>query len=137
MPLLPLSFSNQKWWNFLMKLKLKIVLSSANMSTTNYLPSLMAGLYFSPLLIALATKGHLKTATVTTTTYGKGAFLRMASKTWNKIQSQVKDPIINIFSLQINWTFFCLICIWNFIKLKDSLLLMAYKSRKYHFWLLF
>ena len=49
MSALLLSFSNQKWWNFLIKLKLKAVFSSANMSTRNYLPSLIVGLYF-PLL---------------------------------------------------------------------------------------
>ena len=56
--LLILSFSNQKWCNSLIKLKLKIVFSSANMSTTNYLPSLRAGLYFPPLL--LVTKLYLQ-----------------------------------------------------------------------------
>ena len=35
MRLLFLSFSNQKLWDFLIKLKLKIVFSSARMSTTN------------------------------------------------------------------------------------------------------
>ena len=30
-----LSFINQKYWNFLIKLKLKIAFSKANMSTTN------------------------------------------------------------------------------------------------------
>ena len=44
------------------------------MSTTNYLPFLIAGLYFSPRLITmkLATKGRLKIPTNTTTSYGKG-----------------------------------------------------------------
>ena len=49
-------FSNQKWWNFLIKLKLKIVFSSANMSTANYLQSLIVG--FPPLLITI--KLHLQ-----------------------------------------------------------------------------
>ena len=40
--ILILSFSNQKWWNSLIKLKLKLVSSPANVSTTNYFPSLIA-----------------------------------------------------------------------------------------------
>ena len=51
MPILLLSFSNQKLWNFPIKLELKILFSSASMSTTHYLPSLIAALYFSPLVI--------------------------------------------------------------------------------------
>ena len=51
MPILLLSFSNQKLWNFPIKLKLKIVFSSASMSITCYLPSLIAALYFPPLVI--------------------------------------------------------------------------------------
>ena len=45
-----------------------------------------------------APKSHLKIPTDTTTTYGKGAFVSMATKTWNNIQSQIKDPAINTFS---------------------------------------
>ena len=47
---------------------------------------------------SFAVKGHLKIPTVTTTTYGKGAFISMATKTWNNTQSQIKDPMINTFS---------------------------------------
>ena len=47
---------------------------------------------------SFATKGHLKILTDTTTTYGKKAFISMATKTWNNIQSQIKDPTINIFT---------------------------------------
>ena len=72
------------------------------MSATNYLPSLIAGLYFSPLFInyetSFAAKGHLKIPTATTATYDKGAFTSMATKTWNNAQSQIKDPMINTFS---------------------------------------
>ena len=46
---------------------------------------------------SFAAKGHLKIPTVTTATYGKGAFISMATKTWNNTQSQMKDPMINIF----------------------------------------
>ena len=34
----------------------------------------------------------------TTATYGKKAFISMATKTWNNTQSQIKDPMINTFS---------------------------------------
>ena len=50
---------------------------------------------------SFAVKGHLKIPTVTKTTYGKGAFISMATKTWNNTESQIKDPMI-ILSLQIN-----------------------------------
>ena len=45
-----------------------------------------------------AAKVHLKIPAVTTTTYGKGAFISMTTKTWNNTQSQIKDPVINTFS---------------------------------------
>ena len=45
-----------------------------------------------------AAKDHLKIPTVTTATYGKVAFISMATKTWNNAQSQIKDPMINTFS---------------------------------------
>ena len=35
---------------------------------------------------------------VTTSTFGKRAFISMATKTWNNTQSQIKDPVINTFS---------------------------------------
>ena len=44
------------------------------------------------------TKGHLKILTVSTTTYGEGAFISMASKTWYNIQRQIQFPMINTFS---------------------------------------
>ena len=47
---------------------------------------------------SFAAKGHLKIPAVTTATYGKGAFISMATKTWNNTQSQIKDPMINNFS---------------------------------------
>ena len=37
---------------------------------------------------SFAAKVHLKIPTVTATTYGKGAFISMATKTWNNTQSQ-------------------------------------------------
>ena len=43
-------------------------------------------------------KVYLKIPPVTTTTYGKGAFIIMATKTWNNTQSYIKDPMINTFS---------------------------------------
>ena len=49
-PMLPHPFSNQKLRNFFIKLKFKIFFSSANLSTTNYLPSKTDGFYFLPLL---------------------------------------------------------------------------------------
>ena len=48
--------------------------------------------------ISFAVKGHLKIPTVTTTTYGKRAFIGMATKAWDNTQSQIKDPMINTFS---------------------------------------
>ena len=48
---------------------------------------------------SFAAKGHLKIPAVTTATYGKGTFISMATKTWNNTQSQIKDPMINNFSL--------------------------------------
>ena len=48
---------------------------------------------------SFAAKGHLKIPAVTTATYGKGAFISMATKTWNSTQSQIKDPMINNFPL--------------------------------------
>ena len=96
--ILILSFSNQKWWNSLIKLKFKIFFSSANVLTTNYLPSLIAGLYFPLLPITITSKGHLKIPTDTTTTYGKRTFISMATKAWHNIWSQIKDPMINTFS---------------------------------------
>ena len=47
---------------------------------------------------SFATKNHLKIPTVTTTAYGKGAFISMVIKTRNNIQSQIRDPMINTFS---------------------------------------
>ena len=37
---------------------------------------------------SFAAKGHLKIPTVTTTTYGKGAFISMTTKTWNNTKLQ-------------------------------------------------
>ena len=51
-------FFKSKIVNFSAKLKLKLVISSATMSTTNYLPSLIAGLYFPPFFITM--KLHLQ-----------------------------------------------------------------------------
>ena len=48
---------------------------------------------------SFAAKGHLKIATVTATTYGKGTFISMATRTWNNTQSQIKNPMRNNFSL--------------------------------------
>ena len=47
---------------------------------------------------SFATNGHLKIPTDTATTYSKGVFISMATKTWNNIQSQIKDHVINTFS---------------------------------------
>ena len=62
---------------------------------------IIAGLYFPLLFItetSIAAEGHLKIPTVTTATYGKGAFIGMATKTRNNTQNQVKDSMINTFS---------------------------------------
>ena len=45
-----------------------------------------------------AAKGHIKIPTIPTTTYGEGAFISMATKTWNNTQSQIKDPMMCSFS---------------------------------------
>ena len=47
---------------------------------------------------SFAAKGHLKIPTVSAWTYGKGAFIRMATKSWNNNQRQIKDVMINTFS---------------------------------------
>ena len=47
---------------------------------------------------SFAAKIHLKSPTVTTATFGKGAFISMATEAWNNIQSQIKNPLINTFS---------------------------------------
>ena len=47
---------------------------------------------------SFATKSHLKIPTVTTTRYGKRALISMATKIWDNIQSQIKDPMIYTFS---------------------------------------
>ena len=60
---------------------------------------------------SFAAKGHLKIPSVTKATYGQGAFISMATKTWNNTQSQIKDPMINTFSpnkLKIFLFDFCL-----------------------------
>ena len=68
----------------IIKLELKIVFSSANMSTTNYFPPLMAGLCFPSLLITvntlIATKCHLEIPTVTATAYEKRNFYKCGHK---------------------------------------------------------
>ena len=74
--------------------------------------------------------------TVTTTKYGKGTFT-IATKTWNNITSQIKDPMINIFSPNTLTCFFSLISIRIFIKSKVLLLLVAYKYGKNQFGQLF
>ena len=69
------------------KIKIDNFFFISKVSTTNYLPSLIAGLYFPPVLITITTKGRLKIPADTTTTLlvCKGAFISMATKTWNKI----------------------------------------------------
>ena len=47
---------------------------------------------------SFVTKGHLKIPTVSTRTYGEGAFISMTTRTWNNIQTQIKDPRINHFT---------------------------------------
>ena len=44
---------------------------------------------------SFAAKGHLKIPTVNSTTYGKGSFISMDTKTGNNTQSQIKDSMIN------------------------------------------
>ena len=88
-------------WNFL--IKLKIVFSSASIYVNNKLPPIFNSwfIFFSTFHnyeTSFAAKGHLKILTVATTTYGKGAFISMATKTWNNTQSQIKDPMLNTFS---------------------------------------
>ena len=88
----------------MIKVELKIVFSSAN-------------LYFPPPLrnyeTSFGTKGHLKIPTVTTATYGKKAVISSATKIWNNIQRQVKDPIINTIFPNSLWFF---LSIYVFIK---------------------
>ena len=43
-------------------------------------------------------KNHLKNTTATRTAYGDGPFDTITTKTWNNIESQIKDPMINTFS---------------------------------------
>ena len=61
--------------------------------------------------IPFATKGHPKIPSFTTSTYGKGVFISTATKTWNDIQSTIKDPMIYTFSPDklkiILFDFFC------------------------------
>ena len=47
---------------------------------------------------SFAAKGHLKIPAVSAGTYGKGAFIRMATKAWNNNRSQIKNVMINTFS---------------------------------------
>ena len=46
---------------------------------------------------SFATDSHLKICAVTSTTYGKGTFVSVTLKTWNNIESQIKDSMINTF----------------------------------------
>ena len=94
MSILLFSFSNQKLWNFLIKL---------NSNVNSKLPPIFKSWFiFSSTYhnydTSFVAKGHLKIPTVTATAYGKGAFISMTTKTWNNTQSQIKDPMINIFS---------------------------------------
>ena len=68
---------------------------------------------------SFAAKGHLKIPTVTTSTYGKGAFISMATETWNNTQSQIKDLMMYTFSPN-KLKIFSLTSIWIFIKPKTS-----------------
>ena len=103
MPILLLSLSNQKLWNFLVKLKLKIPFSSASyLFVNNKLHPFFNRFIFSSTFhnyeTSFVAKGHLKIPTVTTATHGKGTVTSMATKTWNNTQRQIKDPMINTFS---------------------------------------
>ena len=98
-PTLILSFSNQKWWNSLIKSKLKIAFHQKICEPP---PIFDSWFLFSSTPhnygTLFATKGHLKISTDTAASYGKGDFIRMAKKTWNNIQIQIKDLVINTFS---------------------------------------
>ena len=85
------------------KLPDKIIFSSAGRYVNNkLLPIFNSWFIFSSSChnfeTSFAAKVHLKIPTVTTATYGKGAFISMTTKTWNNTQSQIKDPMINNFS---------------------------------------
>ena len=84
---------------------------------------------------SFATKG-LMIPTITTTKYGKGTFT-IATTTRNNIKSEIKDPMINIFSPNTLTHVFSLISIRIFIKPKVLLLLVAYKYGKNQFGQLF
>ena len=101
-----LLFFKSKWWNFLIKLKLKIAFSSSNNKLQQITNNKLTAIFNSWFIfssnshnyeISFATKGHLKILTVTTATYGKEAFINMATKAWNNIQSQIKDSMRNTF----------------------------------------
>ena len=112
---------------------MKIAFSPANMSATNYFPSLNSWFVFFSTTdnyeASFVNKGHLK---IHTTTYGKIALISLATKTWNNIQSQITDPMINTFSPN-KLNFFSLNDTRIFIKSRASLLLVAYKYKEYQF----
>ena len=101
MPILLLSFSNQKIVK-LPDIKIENCLFIGKYVSNKLPPIFNRGFMFPSTChnykTSFAAKGHLKIPTVTTATYGKGAFISMATKTWNNTQSQIKDPMINTFS---------------------------------------
>ena len=103
MPILLLSFSNQKIVK-LPDIKIENCLFIGKYVSNKLPPIFNRGFMFPSTChnykTSFAAKGHLKIPTVTTATYGKGAFISMATKTWNNTQSQIKD--LMILSLQIN-----------------------------------
>ena len=84
------------------KIKIENCLSIRKYVNNKLLPIFNSWFIFSSTFhnyeTSFAAKGHLKIPTVTTATYGKGAFIGMVTKKWNNIQSQIKDSMINTFS---------------------------------------
>ena len=75
-----------------------------NKYTNNKLPSIFTNWFtFSSMShnyqTLFASKGNLQIPSVQTTSYGENAFVYMVIKTWNDIQKEMKDVMLNTFSL--------------------------------------
>ena len=101
MPILLLSIKS-KIVNFHDKIKIENCLFISKYVNNKLPPIFNSWFIFSSTChnyeTSFAAKGHLKIPSVTKATYGEGAFISMATKTWNNTQSQIKDPMINTFS---------------------------------------
>ena len=101
MPILLLSIKS-KIVNFHDKIKIENCLFISKYVNNKLPPIFNSWFIFSSTChnyeTSFAAKGHLKIPTVTTSTYGKGAFISMATETWNNTQSQIKDSMINTSS---------------------------------------